>query len=145
MWDLFKSFSLANRIGFVGAMLGFAVGMGAVFVVDWRAGAIVTIASLALLMFCLWFFFGPEVRRRNLLKRGVTAWATILEVKETGITVQGNYPMPRIRFRVEPDDGEPYEVAAKCLISRFDVPTYQPGARVQVVIDPKNRRKVALA
>jgi hypothetical protein len=145
MWDLLKSFSIANQIGVVGAFIGFAVGMGAVFLVDWRAGIIITTLCTALLVFCLWFFFGPEVRRRNLQKRGVRAWATILEVRETGITVQGNYPMPKIHFRVEPDGGEPYETWAKCLISRFEIPTFQPGGRVEVLIDPKHPKKVTLA
>jgi hypothetical protein len=145
MWGLLKSFSLSARIGFVGAMLGFAAGMAAVIVVDPVVGTVIVALCVALLVFCLWFFFGPEIRRQHLLTRGVAAEAEILSVQETGITVQGNYPMGRFRFLVHPPEGEPYEATAKCLINRFEVPAYQPGTIVQVLIDPRDRKKVTLA
>jgi hypothetical protein len=145
VWDLFKSFSLANQIGVIGAFLGYAAGMAAVFVVDPIAGAVITGGSLLLVAFCIWFFFGAEVRRRHLLKRGTSGWATILAVEETGITINRNYPVAKLRLQVEPAQGQPYEVTAKCLMNRFDIPVYQPGARVAVVIDPRNPRKVGVA
>lgn len=145
MWGLLTSLSLVNRIGLVGALLGFAAGMAAVIVVAPVAGVFIVAACVALVVFCLWFFFGPEVRRQRLLARGVPAEATILAVEETGITVQGNYPMARFRFEVHPAVGEPYEVTTKCLLNRFEVPAYQPGATVRVLVDPEDRRKVVLA
>jgi hypothetical protein len=145
MWDLFKSFSLANRIGLVGALLGFAVGMAAVIAVSRVTGLVIVAACVALVVFCFWFFFGPEIRRRRLMKSGLSAQAEILAVEETGITVQGNYPMGRFRFRVHPPEGEPYEATAKCLLNRFEVPAYQPGTMVSVLIDPRDRTKVTLA
>jgi hypothetical protein len=51
VWDLFRSFSLANRIGVIGAFLGYAVGMATVFLVDPVAGGIITGASLLLIAF----------------------------------------------------------------------------------------------
>ena len=95
--------------------------------------------------FCFRLFFGAEVRRRDLLKRGTQGWATILEVRETGMTVNENYPIAKLRLQVEPTDGEPYEVTTKCLMNRFDIPSYQQGNRVAVVIDPNDRTKVAVA
>lgn len=146
MWGLFKSLSPANRIGLVGALAGFAVGMAAVIVVDAVVGVFIAVGCVALLVFCVWFFFGPEIRRQRLLKKGERATATILAVEETGITVQGNYPVARFRFEVHPSSGaEPYEVTAKCLINRFEVPVYQPGDRVRVLVDPRDRHKVVLA
>jgi hypothetical protein len=145
MWDLFRSFGLANKIGLAGGLLGFAIGMAAVFAVDIVAGAVITVAGIALLIFCVWFFFGPEIRRRTLIKRGEPAQATILAVEETGVTVQGNYPMAKFRLEVHPVNGEPYEVTAKCLLNRFEIPAYQPGATVSVLVDPGDRRKVTLA
>ena len=76
---------------------------------------------------------------------GSPAEAEILAIEETGITVQGNYPMGKSRLRVHPPDGEPYEVTAKCLLNRFEVPAYQPGTTVRVLIDPRHRRRVTLA
>ena len=145
MWDLFRSFGLANRIGVIGAFVGYAVGMAAVFLVDPVAGVIITGASLLLTAFCVWFFFGAEARRRTLLKRGTPGWATILAVEETGITINRNYPVAKLRLQVEPAEGEPYEVTTRCLMNRFDIPAYQTGARVAVVVDPRDPRKVGLA
>jgi hypothetical protein len=145
MWGLFKSFSLVNRIGIVGAFLGFAVGMAAVVAVDLVSGAVIVVACIAVVTFCFWFFFGPEIRRQRLMKDGLPAEAEILAVEETGITVQGNYPMGKFRFRVHPPDGQPYEVTAKCLINRFEIPAYQPGSTVRVLIDPRHRKRVTLA
>lgn len=55
-----------------------------------RVGAVTGAACVALLTFCIWCFFGPEIRRQRLLTRGIPAEAEILTVEETGITVQGN-------------------------------------------------------
>jgi len=145
MWSLFTSFSLSGKIGIVGALLGFAVGMGAVIAVDPVAGVFIVAGCVALLVFCVWFFFGPEIRRRRLMAKGVAAEAVILGVEETGITVQGNYPMARFLFEVHPPGGAPYQVKAKCLLNRFEIPAYQPGRVVQVLIDPDDRRRVTLA
>ena len=51
MRELWKRFSTANKIGAVGALIGFAVGMIAVFVVDPIAGIIITTICTALLVF----------------------------------------------------------------------------------------------
>jgi len=129
----------------VGALLGFAVGMAAVVVVSRVAGLVIVAVSVALVVFCFWFFFGPEIRRQRLMKSGLSAQAEILAVEETGITVQGNYPVGRFRFLVYPPEGEPYETKAKCTLNRFEIPAYQPGSTVRVLIDPKDHKKVTLA
>jgi hypothetical protein len=145
MWSLFKSLGLVNQIGLVGAFIGFTVGMVAVIAVDPVVGVFIVAGCVAVTVFCFWFFFGPEIRRRRLMTKGVRGEAVILAVEETGITVQGNYPMARFLFEVHPPGGEPYQVKAKCLLDRFEIPAYQPGRLVQVLIDPNDRRKVTLA
>jgi hypothetical protein len=145
MWDLFKAFSLAGRIGIVGAVVGWAIGMAAVFAVDWRVGLVVTVLSAGFTVFALRLFFGSEVTRRRLQREGIPAEATVLAVGETGMTVQGNYPLAKFRFEVHPPDGAPYETTAKCLVNRFEIPAYQPGTTVAVLIDPRDRSRVTLA
>lgn len=144
MRELWNRFSLPAKIGAVGALLGFAAGMFAVFIVDVVAGLIITTLCVALLAFCLWFFFGSTVQRFNIIKRGEPAEATILEVHETGITINNNYPMAKLVLEVHPPDGEPFVTKAKCLMNRFDIPAYQPGMVVPVSIDPRNRKRVAV-
>jgi hypothetical protein len=145
MWDLIKSFTPAVWVGVVLGFLGFVVGMGAVFAVSWKQGVIITTVSVAVVVFGFWFFFGPEVRRRHLMKNGIAAEATILDVAETGMTVQRNYPIAKIRFLVHPPQGADYEATAKCMMNRFDIPAYQPGSTVNVLIDPRHRDRVTLA
>jgi len=111
---------------------------GALRLVRPVAGVIIFAGTLALTAFCFWFFFHDEARNNRLRRRGQAAAATILEVSETGITVQGNYPLANLRLRVEPAGGEPYEVTTKCLMNRLEIPAYRPGRRISVLVDPRN-------
>lgn len=100
---------------------------------------------LAVAAVALWLAWAPQVRRNRLITTGRPAQATVLAIEETGWTVQGNYGQARLRLRVEPPDGgEPYEVTTKALINRFEIPAFQPGARVEVVVDPEDRTRVAV-
>jgi hypothetical protein len=144
MRELWRRLGRANKVGVVGALMGFAAGMLAVVIADPVAGAVIVLACIALLLFCLWFFFHDELRNVRLRQRGTGAWATILAVHETGVTVQGNYPQAKLDLLVDPGDGDPYEATTKCLVNRFEIPAFQPGARIRVFIDPDDRRKVAV-
>lgn len=124
--------------------IALVAGMGVIIVNRPVAGLIITAGTLALTAFCFWFFFHDEARNNRLRRRGQAAEATILEVSETGVTVQNNYPLAKLRLRVEPAGGEPYEVTTKCLMNRFAIPSYQPGNRISVLVDPKDHRKVAV-
>ena len=69
----------------------------------------------------------------------------MLVISETGMTVQQNYGLAKLQLRVEPPDGgDPHEVSVKALINRFEIPAYQPGACLEVVVEPKDRSKVAV-
>jgi hypothetical protein len=81
---------------------------------------------------------------KRLQKSGVAARARILEIWDTGITVNQD-PVIGIRAEVTREDGTTYTVTIpKSLISRLDVPRFQPGAVVDVRIDPQDSSKVAL-
>jgi hypothetical protein len=144
MWELFKRFGLINQVSLVivaVVVLGVFI---MIVVMSPVEGTIMVVIFTAITVFCFWFFFASEARRFNLLKRGEPAEATILEVKETGITIQKNYPVAKLLLEVRPREGEPYQEWVKCMVNRFDIPTYQPGAVVQVMVDPRNRKKVAV-
>lgn len=75
---------------------------------------------------------------------GVAASARILEIWDTGITVNED-PVIGIRAEVTRADGTTYTTTIpKSLISRLDIPRFQPGAVVDVRIDPQDSSKVAL-
>ena len=81
---------------------------------------------------------------RRLQETGVPASARILEIWDTGITVN-NDPVIGMRVEVDRTDGTAYPaVIPKSLISRLDVPRFQPGATVSVRVDPQDPAKVAL-
>jgi hypothetical protein len=81
---------------------------------------------------------------KRLQESGVAARARILEIWDTGITVNED-PVIGIRAEVTRADGTTYTATIpKSLISRLDVPRFQPGAVVDVRIDPQDSSKVAL-
>ena len=145
MWELFKSFDLAGRIGMVVGTLGALAGAVVAIIAAPLAGTILVVVMLAILIAGFWLGFRPQIRRSRLLKSGSTAPATILDIRETGWTAQGNYGQAELTLRVQPPDGsEPYEATTRALVNRFDMPAFQPGAVLQVVIDPKDPQTVAV-
>lgn len=82
-------------------------------------------------------------KARDLQKRGVGAEATILRVWDTGMTVNDD-PVVNLLLEVRPADGNQYQAQTKALISRIDVPQFQPGNVIPVVYDPKDPAQVAI-
>ena len=81
---------------------------------------------------------------KRIQESGVAARARIVEIWDTGITVNDD-PVIGIRAEVTRADGTTYTATIpKSLISRLDIPRFQPGAVVDVRIDPQDSSKVAL-
>jgi hypothetical protein len=145
VWEIFRSFNLAGRIGMVVGLLGALAGAAAAIVAAPVGGTILVVVLLGMIITAFWFAWRPQLQRNRLVKQGVAGWATILSIQETGWTVQGNYGQAKLRLSVEPPDGSPpYEVETRALINRFDIPQYQPGTRLQVAIDPRDPQAVAI-
>lgn len=83
------------------------------------------------------------LRNRSILADGVPASAKILEISDTGTTINNN-PVVRLLLEVQPDDRMPFQSETERLISRLEVAQYQPGQVVQVKFDPDSQ-EVALA
>ena len=144
MRELWQRLGTLNQISLLVVFVVVAACLVGIIIVAPLVGAIISVATIGLTAFCFWFFFHDEARNNRLRRRGQAVDATILEVTETGVTVQNNYPLAKLRLLVQPVDGEPYEVTTKCLLSRFEIPAYQPGGRITVLVDPKNKTKVAV-
>lgn len=82
-------------------------------------------------------------KARDLQKRGVAAEATILKVWDSGMTVNDD-PVVNLLLEVRPAGGNQYEAQTKALISRIDVPQFQPGNVIPVVYDPNDPKQVAI-
>lgn len=81
---------------------------------------------------------------KSLQATGTAAQATILEIWDTGITVNED-PVIGMAVQVYPDTGESWQAKIeKSLISRLDVPRFQPGEIIPVRYDPQNPARVAL-
>jgi hypothetical protein len=76
------------------------------------------------------------LEQSELVHAGSRAPAVVIEVKDTGTTVN-NQPRVRLRLRVEPEGEPPFQVERKLLVSRLAIP--RAGERVEVAYDPADR------
>ncbi len=81
---------------------------------------------------------------KRLQEEGTPTTARILKIWDTGITVNDD-PVIGMDVEVTREDGSVYTATIpKSLISRLDVPQFQPGLPVGVRIDPQDPAKVAI-
>lgn len=81
---------------------------------------------------------------KELQASGIAAPAEILRIWDTGITVNQD-PVIGMEVEVRPTDRPPYKAKIeKSLISRLDVPQFQPGKVIQVRFDAKEPGRVAI-
>jgi hypothetical protein len=146
MWAIWKSWSLGTKVGAVVAGVAFALGAFIGIAAAGWIGIVFVAGFVVVFVGAFGYAYAPEVRRNKLSASGISAEATVVSTAETGWTLQSNYGVAKVLLRVEPPDGgEPYEVTTRIIIDRFDFAEYRPGARVPVLIDPRDRMKVAAA
>ncbi len=82
---------------------------------------------------------------KDLQRSGVAAQAKILSVDETGMSINDD-PVIRINVEVQPADGAPPFPATikRLLVSRLEIPQYQPGIVIAVRYDPKDTSRVSI-
>jgi hypothetical protein len=128
-------------IGIIGGVIGLTVGIIAAPVM----GSIMT--AIFVIVFG-WVYF--SVFRgvmgggaKKILATGLPAQATILEVRDTGVTVNNN-PQIKLILQVTPQTGMPYQAEVKLLISRLETYKYQSGMVLPVKYDPNDTSKIAI-
>lgn len=116
-------------------------------IISIACGCLLTLAILGATGFFMYKAFGSTfksmVGNSNVLKTGVSAPAVILNVQDTGVTMNDN-PQARIRLRVMPLGGEPFEAETTTIVGRFQVGMFVPGASLMVKYDPSDKTKVAI-
>ncbi len=80
---------------------------------------------------------------RELQQTGQPAKATILRIWDSGTTVNDD-PVVWLEVEVHPDNGAAFQAKTKCLISRLDVPQFQPGCTIPVRYDPADHTRVGI-
>jgi hypothetical protein len=83
------------------------------------------------------------VNDRSIRARGSSAEAIILKISETGLSINDN-PVVKLLLDVGPPGQPRFQAEAERLISRLDIPQFQPGKTVQVKYDPDSKA-VAIA
>lgn len=135
------------RIGLIGGAIGIIAALAAVIATDPKSGIYTGLGMLAIIggvFFMIYkVFLGPLLNNSRLQKIGLPGEATILEVKDTGVTIN-NSPQIKLVVEIKTNLGQRYTTTLRTLVSRINPGAYQPGMVVPVKIDPKNENNVAL-
>ena len=84
-----------------------------------------------------------SMERSRILAKGIPGQATISRIWETGMLVN-NQPQVGFELQVWIPNAAPYVAETKMIVSALVIPRIQPGAVVQVKVDPADPRKVAI-
>lgn len=82
-------------------------------------------------------FFPPAI------KNGITAEAEVLEVRDTGVTINDN-PQVGLLLEVRPSMAAVFQAEVKTVVSRLQVGQVIPGIKVEVLYDPADTRRMVL-
>lgn len=134
-------------IGIIGGIIGLLVGVGAVVATADKEGIYIGLGMLVLFggMFYLFYriFFKPMINASRLQKTGLPGKAKILEVRDTGVTINNN-PQVKLILEVKNSLGQKYTTESRVLVSRINPGAYVPGMELPVKIDPKNEMNVVV-
>lgn len=134
-------------IGIIGGIIGLLVGVGAVVATAGPSGIYIGLGMLALFggMFYLFYrlFFKPMINASRLQKTGLPGKAKILEVRDTGVTINNN-PQVKLILEVKNQFGQTYTTHCRVLVSRINPGAYVQGMELPVKIDPKNEMNVVI-
>lgn len=134
-------------IGIIGGIIGLLVGIVVPILTGGTAGIFISIGVIVVFggMFLLFYklFFGPMINASRLQKTGIPGKARILEVKDTGVTINNN-PQVKLKLEVKNSLGQKYNAQCRVLVSRINPMAYMPGMEVPVKIDPKNEQNVVI-
>src|SRR5690606_13628390 len=92
-------------------------------------------------MFYLFYrlFFKPMINAARLQKTGLPGTARIIEVRDTGVTINNN-PQVKLTLEVKNQLGHRYNTTCRVLVSRINPNAHAPGMEVPVKIDPKDEK-----
>jgi hypothetical protein len=132
-------------IGIIGGIIGLVVAIVAVVATSGSSGIYIGLGMLVIFggMFYLFYrlFFKPMINTSRLQKTGLSGTAKIIEVRDTGVTINNN-PQVKLIVEVKNSFGQRYQATMRVLVSRINPFAYQPGMEIPVKIDPKNEQNV---
>ncbi len=131
-------------IGLIGGGIGLIVGFIAVLSTKAILPAVIMVVVVGIMATVFWkVLFGPMMLSRRLAKSGFATTARVVEVHDTGVTVN-NAPQVKMLLEVTPPNGAAYLVETKQLISRLQTAMYQPGSVIPVLIDLNDKNSIVI-
>ena len=79
---------------------------------------------------------------RDILQNGVEADAEILNIQDTGVTINNIYINVKMLLKINPQFGSPFEVNTSHLVSRVNIP--RPGDMLRVKYNKNDLTKVVI-
>jgi hypothetical protein len=104
---------------------------------------IITAFSLVIPVVVVVRLMAGSARKNQLLQSGIPAQARVLNIWETGTSVN-NQPQIGIALEVYPQGGAPYQAQTTEFVSIIHLSRLQPGATVRVRYDPNAPARVTL-
>jgi len=134
-------------IGIVGGIIGILAAFFAVTTTAGSAGMGIGIGMLLVFagVFFLIYktFLKPLLNTSRLQKTGIPGKATILEVNDTGVTIN-NSPQVKLKLELKNSFGQKYTTETRALVSRLNPGAFRAGMELAVKIDPKNETNVVI-
>lgn len=131
-------------VGLGGAAIGIFVALIAVIMTKSLFGVIIIVIVVGIVGTVFWkVLFGPMMLSKRLAKSGYATNARVIEVSDTGVTVN-NAPQVKLLLEVTPPNGTTYLVETKQLISRLQTSIYQQGSMIPVLIDLNDKNSIVI-
>lgn len=118
-------------------------GSGLITIITIACSCLLTAVILGATGFFLYRLFKGMSQNSGLVKTGVPASAVILDVQDTGVSMN-NSMQARLTLQVTPPNRPPFQAVTTTFVNRFQVGMLVPGASLQVKYDPDDITKVAV-
>lgn len=135
--------SLSRMLLIVGIYLAYLFGIiFLVLPISVSLYIVLLIVGVGLFLLVLYTGWGmTSGKTKWLLHNGRDAEATIVSMKDTGLTVN-NSPYVSFRLHVTPTDAAPFEAGLRAFVSRIAIPDV--GDTVHVKYDPDNPKRIIM-
>jgi pantothenate kinase type III len=138
---------MGTWIGIVACIIGSGTAIGAVLATAGSIGIYITIGIFIMLaaMFGLFYklLIAPALNKKRLQKIGIVRKGTIMDVIDTGVTINKN-PQVKLILQLKNKIGQQYTAGCNVLVSRINQNCFFPGMEVPVKIDPENEKNIIL-
>lgn len=101
------------------------------------------VLTIVIIVVVMVFVRRLTVPDKQLLATGETAQATVVQMWDTGVTINDN-PRVGLLLEVRPTNRPAYQVKTAQVVSRLQTSMYQPGQMLEVKIDPADQKKIAI-